>query len=281
VSAPKALDNTQLAAREQFGKQSHRYGKGHILENVEDVTQAVEKMALPEHAEVLDVACGAGHTGLYLAGLGHSVTLADIAQPMLDRARELATERGLVVKIQHHTAESLPYSDATFDLVTCRVAAHHFSSPGAFVHESARVLKPGGYFLVIDGSVEDHQPEAEEWLHWVEKYRDPSHGGFLTPHRWSELCSAAGLEVLSCALIPFKQPDLKWYFETAATSRRTARRFSTLCATRPLRHVSCSNWEKRRGRSCGGGSGSHWWRGRGNGLQTTVRIPFQLCFSHV
>lgn len=212
------LDDTQLAAREQFGKQSHRYGKGHILENVDDVAQAVEKMGLPEHAEVLDVACGAGHTGLYLASLGHSVTLADIAQPMLDRATELATERGLVVKTQRHTAEALPYPDASFDLVTCRVAAHHFSSPGAFVHESARVLKPGGYLLVIDGSVEDHQPEAEEWLHWVEKYRDPSHGGFLTPHRWSELSSASGLEVLSCSLIPFKQPDLNWYFETAATS---------------------------------------------------------------
>lgn len=212
------LDDTQLAASEQFGKQSHRYGKGHILENVEDVAQAVEMMDLPEHAEVLDVACGAGHTGLYLASLGHSVTLADIAQPMLDRASELAAERGLSVKTQRHTAEALPYPDVSFDLVTCRVAAHHFSSPGAFVHESARVLKPGGYFLVIDGSVEDHKPEAEEWLHWVEKYRDPSHGGFLTPCRWSELCSASGLEVLSCALTSLKQPDLNWYFETAATS---------------------------------------------------------------
>jgi SAM-dependent methyltransferase len=212
------LDDTQRAALEQFGKQSHRYGKGHILENVEDVAQAVEKMDLPEHAEVLDVACGAGHTGLYLAGLGHSVTLADIAQPMLDRASELAVERGLVVKTHRHTAEALPYPDTSFDLVTCRVAAHHFSSPQDFVREAARVLKTGGYFLVIDGSVADDQLEAEEWLHWVEKYRDPSHGGFLTPRRWSELCSAAGLEVLSGILIPLKQPDLNWYFETAATS---------------------------------------------------------------
>ncbi len=233
------LDDTQLAASEQFGKQSHRYGKGHILENVEDVAQAVEMMDLPEHAEVLDVACGAGHTGLYLASLGHSVTLADIAQPMLDRASELAAERGLSVKTQRHTAEALPYPDASFDLVTCRVAAHHFSSPGAFVHESARVLKPGGYFLVIDGSVEDHQPEAEEWLHWVEKYRDPSHGGFLTPSRWSELCSASGLEVLSCSLIPFKQPDLNWYFETAATTPENREKVLDLVRNAPpqARHL--------------------------------------------
>lgn len=213
-----SLNDTQRAARDHFSKHSHRYGKGHILENVEDVAQAVEKMDLPVRAEVLDVATGAGHTGLYLASLGYSVTLADIAQPMLDRATELASERGLVVKTKCHTAEVLPYPDASFDLVTCRVAAHHFSSPHAFVHESARVLKPGGYFLVIDGSVEDHQPEAEEWLHWVEKYRDPSHNGFLTPHRWKTLCSDSGLEVLNATLIPLKQPDLNWYFETAATS---------------------------------------------------------------
>ncbi len=214
----QSLDDTQRAAREQFSKQSHQYAKGHILENVEDVAQAVEKMGLPQRAEVLDVACGAGHTGLYLASLGHSVTLTDITQAMLDRATELAAERGLVVKTNHHTAESLPYQEASFDLVTCRVAAHHFSSPQAFVHESARVLKPGGYFLVIDGSVEDNQPEAEEWLHWVEKYRDPSHNGFLPPRRWKKMCADADLDVLNCVLVPFKQPDLNWYFDTAGTS---------------------------------------------------------------
>jgi ubiquinone/menaquinone biosynthesis C-methylase UbiE len=228
------LDDTQLAAREQFGKQSHRYAKGHILENVEDVAEAVAQMALPEHADVLDVACGAGHTGLYLASLGHSVTLADIAQPMLDRATELAASRGLTVKTHRHTAEVLPYPDASFDLVTCRVAAHHFSSPQDFVRESARALKPGGYFLLIDGSVADDQPEAEEWLHWVEKYRDPSHGGFLTPRRWSGLCAASGLELISCALTSLKQPDLEWYFETAATSPENREKVLDLVRNAPV-----------------------------------------------
>jgi SAM-dependent methyltransferase len=212
------LDDIQLAARDQFGKQSHRYGKGHVLENVEDVRAALEAMQLPEHAEVLDVATGAGHTGLYLAGLGHSVTLADITQPMLDRAAKAAEERGLSVKTRLHPAEEIPFADGSFDLVTCRVAAHHFSSPETFISETTRVLKAGGYFLLIDGSVEDGQPEAEEWLHRLEKYRDPSHGRLITPGTWSALCERQGLSVQSCELTPFKQPDLNWYFETAATS---------------------------------------------------------------
>src|SRR5207248_10258671 len=97
-------------------------------------------------------------------------------------------------------------------------AAHHFSSPENFVRETARVLKDGGYFLLIDGSVEDDQPEAEEWLHQVEKLRDPSHHRLLTPRAWSRLCQQNGLTVESATLTRFKQPDLNWYFETAATA---------------------------------------------------------------
>jgi SAM-dependent methyltransferase len=212
------LDPVQQAAQEQFAKRSHRYGPGHILENVEDVRAAVEPLNLRPGSRVLDVATGAGHTGLFLASLGHEVILADIAVPMLERAREAAARRDLKVQTRQHPAEQFPYADGSFDLVTCRVAAHHFSSPENFVRETARVLRPGGRFLLIDGSVADDQPEAEEWLHAVEKYRDSSHHRFLTPRRWSNLCEANGLKVLQAVLTPLKQPDLDWYFDTAATS---------------------------------------------------------------
>ncbi|MDB6151664.1 MAG: Methyltransferase type 11 [Chthoniobacteraceae bacterium] len=212
------LNEVQQAAQEQFARQSQRYGRSHILADISDVSAALEKMTLPEKARVLDVATGGGHTGLHLASLGHRVTLADLAQPMLDRARELAAERGLVVETRQHAAELLPYPDQTFDLVTCRVAPHHFSSPEDFITETARVLRPGGYFLLIDGSIPNDEPEAEEWLHQLEKLRDPSHHRFLTPREWTRLCEKHWLMVDSAELHPMKQPDLEWYFETAATS---------------------------------------------------------------
>jgi SAM-dependent methyltransferase len=111
----------------------------------------------------------------------------------------------------------MPFAEDAFDLVAVRVAPHHFTSPKKFVQETARVLKPGGHFLLIDGSVPEDDPETEEWLHRVEKWRDPSHGRFLSRKTWEDLARRAGLKVLRSQLDPRKQPDLEWYFDTAAT----------------------------------------------------------------
>lgn len=227
------LDEIQQASQEQFARQSHRYAKGHILENIQDVREAANAIPLPPKARVLDIATGAGHTALFFAALGHEVTAADIAPPMLERVREAACRRSLPITTNLHSAEQLPYDDASFDLVTCRVAAHHFSSPEDFVRETARVLKPGGWFLLIDGSVQDDQNEAEEWMHQVEKLRDPSHHRMLTPRAWSRLCEQNGLAVQTAALTQFKQPDLNWYFETAATSPENRKAALQLIANAP------------------------------------------------
>jgi ubiquinone/menaquinone biosynthesis C-methylase UbiE len=214
---PMDLNDTQRAAEEQFSRQSVRYGKGHILENVDDVQEAEAHLPLPPPARVLDVACGAGHTGLYFASRGHEVTCADISPAMLERAREGAADKRLTIETRQHPAEAMPYEDASFDLVTCRVAPHHFSAPADFVREVARVLKPGGWFLLIDGTVPDGNIAAGEWLNRVEKLRDPSHVRLYSPSQWCAWCEAAGLHVEKHWQRRKKQPNLDWYFETAAT----------------------------------------------------------------
>jgi SAM-dependent methyltransferase len=165
-----------------------------------------------------DGAAVGGHTALWLARQGWRVTAGDIAPRMLVNARKLCAEAGFAIQTRLFPAEEIPFPDGSFDLVTVRVAAHHFSSPERFVQATARVLKPGGHFLVIDGSVPDDDPETEEWLHQVEKWRDPSHGRFLSRKAWEELVRGARLKVLRSELHPRKQPDLDWYFETAATA---------------------------------------------------------------
>jgi ubiquinone/menaquinone biosynthesis C-methylase UbiE len=152
---------------------------------------------------------------------------------MLDVASKLAAERGFSINTSLHEAEKFPYPDNSFDIVSCRVAAHHFSDREAFVREVNRVLRPRGHFLLIDGSVPDGESDAEEWIHKVEKLRDPSHGRFLSPGAWASLCERHGLHGLRCETTPFKQPDLEWYFQTAGTPPENREKVRALVRNAP------------------------------------------------
>jgi len=211
------LDSRQAASARQFERQSDRYGKSHILANTEDVEAALKGVGAPVGGTALDIGTGGGHTALWLARHGWKVTAADIAPSMLKSAAQLCAEAGLSIETKLCPAEKLPFAAGAYDLVTARGSPHHFSSAALFVGEVARVLKPGGRLLLIDGSVPDDDPRTEEWLHHVEKLRDPSHVRFLSRKTWEGLVRAAGLTVERSELQPFKQPDLQWYFETAAT----------------------------------------------------------------
>jgi ubiquinone/menaquinone biosynthesis C-methylase UbiE len=212
-----SLDSKQSASAAQFNRQSDRYGKSHILADTQDVEQGLRVVSAFPGSTALDVATGGGHTALWLARRGWKVTAGDLAPRMLENAQKLCAEAGFSIETRLFPAEEMPFEDCSFDLVTVRVAPHHFSSPATFVRETARVLKPGGHFLLIDGSVPDDDPETEEWLHRVEKWRDPSHGRFLARNAWEDLAREASLNVVRSELHARKQPDLEWYFETAAT----------------------------------------------------------------
>jgi ubiquinone/menaquinone biosynthesis C-methylase UbiE/predicted kinase len=213
-----ALDVKQSASAAQFNRQSDRYGKSHILADTQDVEHGLHGVLPLPGGAALDVATGGGHTALWLARHGWKVTVGDIAPRMLENAQKLCAEAGFGIESRLFPAEEMPFADGSFDLVTVRVAPHHFSSPQRFVQEAARVLRPGGHFLLIDGTVPDDDPETDEWLHHVEKWRDPSHGRFLSRKAWQDLAEMAGLKVIRSDLQSRKQPDLNWYFDTAATS---------------------------------------------------------------
>jgi ubiquinone/menaquinone biosynthesis C-methylase UbiE len=152
----------------------------------------------------LDIATGAGHVALALAPRIAQVVASDLTPQMLAVARGLARERGILnMSVAEMRAEALPFADATFDLVTCRIAPHHFDDVGKFVAESARVLRPGGVFGLVDnispdasimaGDVSALSAAADDY-NAFEKLRDPSHMRCLTLTEWRGLVAAAGLQ---------------------------------------------------------------------------------------
>ncbi len=152
---------------------------------------------LPRVESVCDVASGAGHTGLGFAGIATGIVAVDPAPNMLGEVRRLAAERGVAVETVEAFAEAIPLASDSFDLVVCRVAAHHFSDLPRAMNEMARLAKPDGHVAIIDMEG-DADPALDALNHEIEVLHDPTHVRSYTAQHWRELFAASGLEVEAC-----------------------------------------------------------------------------------
>jgi ubiquinone/menaquinone biosynthesis C-methylase UbiE len=185
---------TKNTIREQFGAHASAYISSEIHAKGASLARLVELLQPQPEWQVLDVATGAGHTAFALAPNVTHVTATDITPQMLDQARRLAGERGLInVTAETADAEALPYDDGCFDLVTCRIAPHHFADIPLFLKESVRVLHPGGQLAVVDNIVPPGSTGA--YVNAFEKLRDPSHGRCLSSDGWIAAFQAVGLKI--------------------------------------------------------------------------------------
>ncbi len=157
----------------------------------------VEAFAAPRAEErALDVATGPGHTAFRLAARCRHVVAVDIAPGMIAAARALAGERGIAnVAFAEAEAAALPFAAGAFDVVTCRIAPHHFADVPGFLLEVVRVLAPGGR-LVLEDSLAPDDCKAALFLEAIERQRDPTHVHSLSHREWHEAVAAAGLGVV-------------------------------------------------------------------------------------
>jgi SAM-dependent methyltransferase len=165
---------------------------------------------------VLDVATGGGHTALAFAGLGASVTACDLTEPMLRTARAFLTERGVGVRFVAGDVEALPFRTGAFDVVTCRIAAHHFANIGPAVRQIAATVRPGGSFLVQDILGHD-DAGASAFITEVERRRDPTHARAYRLAEWRALLKGAGLTVMDEAIVSKGRPWDEWTTRTRMT----------------------------------------------------------------
>ena len=97
----------------------------------------------------LDLCCGTGDVAFALARAGVEVAGLDFSEPMLEVAQERFKVQGLV-RFLKGDAQHLPFSDATFDVVTISYGLRNLADWEKGLREMLRVAKPGGRLLVLD-----------------------------------------------------------------------------------------------------------------------------------
>ncbi len=191
--------------QQQFGISAADYATSKVHAKGASLGRLVELVQPQAAWHMLDVATAAGHTALAFAPHIAHVTATDITAEMLPVAGKLAAERNISnITLQTADAEALPFPDAHFHLVTCRIAAHHFPHVDRFMAEAARVLQPGGILAVVDNIVPGsrlrgkkgrRQKEAGEYVNAFEKLRDPSHHRCLSLPQWQDAFATAGVSL--------------------------------------------------------------------------------------
>jgi ubiquinone/menaquinone biosynthesis C-methylase UbiE len=171
------------------------------------LTEQLEQRAIfslvgdPSGLRVLDVGCGDGVYAVEVSQRGGKVLGLDRSLPMLEAARTRAISSGACVRWSQGAAQSLPFRDASFDLVLAVTALCWIPEPVVALKEMNRVLRPGGAVIV---------GELGRWSLWAlaRRFRGwLGAGTWKRAHFWTagelrEMLASAGLRVsdIRCAV---------------------------------------------------------------------------------
>ncbi len=172
---------------------------------------------------VLDVATGTGDLALEIVQQRPTAAVVglDPSPRMLEQADSKITAAGLAgrVTLEAGRAESLPFDDGAFDAATIAWGIRNVADRPAALCEMARVVRPGGRVVVLEGSeprghlmaplsrfyIHHLVPRLGAWLSHERSYRylQSSIEAFPTPEEFAGLMASSGLEVLEVRPLTF------------------------------------------------------------------------------
>ena len=128
----------------------------------------LNKLELPQSAQILMLGCGTGVEVRTLAGrsdFSGNVLGVDISPALIEAARQLAVEEGVDkhVEFQVGDAHRLEYADDSFDVVVAHTLMSHLENPLGVIKEAARVVRPNCQIAIFDG----------DYASWTFGYSDP------------------------------------------------------------------------------------------------------------
>ncbi len=187
-------DNNPLI-QQQFGAHAASYASSPTHAQGASLARLVELTQPGPDWLVLDVSTGAGHTALTFAQYVQGVIAIDLTAEMLEVASKLARERGITnIEFRAGDAQSLLFENDTFELVTNRIALHHYADARKAIAEMARVCKRGGIVALVDNIVPPDKVMAG-YINHFEHMRDPSHNWCYPLVRLEAMFVDAGLKV--------------------------------------------------------------------------------------
>ena len=178
----------------------------------------------------LEIGAGRGIASYALAREGFAVTALEPDPSELVGAgaiRNLAAETGLPIEVAQVGSETLPFADASFDVVFARAVLHHVSDLATALAEMARVLKPGGTLLAVREHVISRVEDLPAFLD-----SHPLHSRYggeraYLLEEYTAAIEANGFAIERC-FGPLGSPINYWPHDKASLHREIAARFDRL-----------------------------------------------------
>jgi ubiquinone/menaquinone biosynthesis C-methylase UbiE len=192
-----AYDTKTIAA--QFDRMAVGYEKGLWGRYFRRCYKEISLLACQRLANakiIVDVGCGTAGLTVALSSLlpGLEIIVGmDISPQMINVAsRTIAATNN--VSLTFGEATALPFKDSSVDCVMCLNSFHHYQNQSAAVIGIARVLRPGGYFVLLDAFSDN--PIRKLWCRVLKFSFEEPYARFHTKRSLSDICAQSNMELV-------------------------------------------------------------------------------------